>query len=211
MNNTNRALNRIGILVFGLVLVAVGGAVAAAALLPDALAAWTAEAERASGQLDMVTAPNGLLLAVGVAAVLIALLIVFIARQGRGQTATLLTKTGDGCVVVSSALAAQTIGAALAEYSGAASASVTAFTVRGVPALKIAVAARRGASPRDIRDHVDILVARWDDLLGEQVPVFIRINGGIASRLAKPTRLPVAGRGARDERSRPREMPLRPE
>ena len=40
MNNTNRALNRIGIFLVGLVLFALGASAAAAAAIPDWLDAW---------------------------------------------------------------------------------------------------------------------------------------------------------------------------
>lgn len=222
MNNTNRLLNRLGILLVGLLLLGVGGAVAVAAVFPDTVAAWTTGAgigglvggalralAGAAAWLDdlLGTGSSGLLLAIaGLAALLSALLLWFITRQGRGHTSTLLTRTGDGtgidagagsevsagvggAVIVSSSLAASSIAHALRQYSGVTRVGVSAFRVRGATALKIAVSARRGVSPRDIRDHVDTIVQRFDELLGAEVPVFISITGGFASRRAHATRL----------------------
>lgn len=222
MNNTNRALNRLLIGLIGLMLLAGGAAVAAAALIPDALAAWQDGAQQAGRQVDALlndtslsddavvgAGQSWLLLAVmAAAALMVALLIVFIVRQGHGHAATLLTVRPDAAgsasdsgsvataatdaVVISSAVAMRSLTAALTDYSGVASVGVTAFRVQGATALKIVVSARRGVSPGDIRDHVDAVVRRFDAVLGAEVPVFIKITGGFASRLSKRTRLAVA-------------------
>ena len=226
MNNTNRVLNRLGILLLGLLLLVVGGAVAAASAFPDTVAAWATGANTGAtpgagfgglvggalrGTSDVArqldTALSGgsseLLAVAGVAALLIVLLLWFITRQGHGQAATLLTRgggtaggdtgAGGGAVIVSSSLAARSITQALGEYSGVTQVGVGAFRVRGATALKITVSARRGVSPRDIRDRVDTIVRRFDEMLGADVPVFISITGGFASRRAKATRLAGPG------------------
>ena len=223
MNNTNRVLNRLVILLLGLLLLVVGGSVAAASAFPETVAAWITGAgfgglvggalrgaSDLARQLDtaLSAGSSGLLAAAGVAALLIVLLLWFITRQGHGQAATLLTRGGGaaaddtgagGAVIVSSSLAARSITQALAQYSGVTRVGVSAFRVRGSTALKIAVSARRGVSPRDIRDHVDTIVERFDEMLGADVPVFISITGGFASRRAKATRL--AGPGSEHRRA----------
>ncbi|MET4783537.1 hypothetical protein [Glaciihabitans sp. UYNi722] len=206
MNNTNRALNRIGIFLFGFVLLVLGGGVAVAAAVPDWLASWRDGAKNVAGSTTDVikgtplgnTGQSWLLLVVAiVAVVLIALLLVFIFRQGHGRSGTLLTRkaTGSdtsaaGSIMVSSVVAERSIAVALKNYTGIASSSVSTYAVRGVATMQITVSARRGVSPRDIRDYIDQLVRRWDQVLGAETPVFIKINGGFASRVSKPNRLP---------------------
>lgn len=201
MNNTNRGLNRVGIFLFGLVLLLVGGGVAVAAAVPDWYAAWKVGAKALSGLPAAITAPGYLLLIALVAIILIVLLLVAIFRQGHGRTPTLVVKhehEGDdtngseraSALTIDSSIAEQSIGEALRQYTGLASSSVSTYSVKGVPTLKIAVSARRGVSPRDISDQINDIVRRWDAVLGEEIPVFVKINGGFASRVAKTTRLP---------------------
>jgi len=101
MNNTNRALNRVGLFLIGLVLLAVGGAAAAAAVMPDALDQWKDIAARVeTGSADVVkgTTIDGLghswiLFVVPVLClILIVLLVVFIFRQGQGHSRALVTE-----------------------------------------------------------------------------------------------------------------------
>jgi hypothetical protein len=99
--------------------------------------------------------------------------------------------TDGGAIIVDSSVAEKTITAALKHYPGIASAGVTTYSVKGVPTLSISVSARRGVSPRDIRDHVHTVVQRWDETLGEATPVLLRINGGFVSRTSKAVRVSV--------------------
>jgi len=173
VNATNRALNRAVLLTVGLVLVALGGAVAAAALVPSWLAVWTDVA----GGLDPTFDPSQamtLAIVLGGCLIVVVLLLVFIVRQGRGHTRTMVQRgASDGAVVVDTRVAATLIEAALADHPDVASVSVSGYRVRGVPALKIAVSPRRGASPSELRDEVDRVVERWDEVLGSEVPVLV--------------------------------------
>lgn len=219
MNNTNRGLNRLGIALFGLVLLIVGVAVAISAAVPDFRRTWARSAsdlDRSSSDAfaDTPLADTGqswiLLIVILVAIVLIVLVLIAIFRQGHGRTGHLLSRTtgagkvdptaaskvgpsstGSGAIIVDSAVAEKTITAALKHYPGIASAGVTTYSVKGVPTLSISVSARRGVSPRDIRDHVYEVLQRWDETLGETTPVRLRINGGFASRTSKPVRVSV--------------------
>ena len=204
MNNTNRPLNRLGIFLFGLVLLLLGAGVAFAAAVPAVFSTWRAGSKDVSARVAGVirdtllgsTGQSWMTLVVAIAAVvLIVLLLLFVFRQGHGRTATLLTKPADagsqvGSVIVSSTIAEKTIAAGLRGYSGIASSSVSTFRVRGTATLKIAVSARRGVSPADIRNYVERVVERFDEVFGEETPVFLKINGGFASRHAKAVRLP---------------------
>jgi hypothetical protein len=210
MNNTNRGLNRLGIALFGLVLLVAGIAVAVLAAVPDirrTVRQSASDLDRTSSDAfaDTPLADTGrswiLVVIIAVAVVLIVLLLVAIFRQGHGRTGRLLSRssgtstsskgTDGGAIVVDSAVAEKTITAALKHYPGIASAGVTTYSVKGVPTLSISVSARRGVSPRDIRDHVHTVVQRWDETLGEATPVLLRINGGFVSRTSKAVRVSV--------------------
>lgn len=204
MNNTNRALNRVGIFLFGLVLLVVGSAVAVTAAVPAWFTAWRSGSKGAATtttdtisrtQLGSTGQSWFVLVVPIVALILVVLLLAFIFRQGHGHTGTLLTKQADaaarvGSVIVNSAIAERTITSALEEYPGIATSSVSSYRVRGIPMLNVTVSARRGVTPTDIRDYVERIVERFDEVLGEEIPVFLKINGGFASRRASAARLP---------------------
>jgi uncharacterized membrane protein len=208
MNDTNRALNRALIAVVGIVLIAVGGVVAAASIVPAIADGWRDGSDAAGGWIGDLLANTGmaggdhswmLVAIVAAAALVVVLLLVFALRQGRGHTRTLVSrgedrksKSGDadaGYVRVDAAVARQLIEEALSGHPGIVSSSVSAYRVRSVPALKVAVTVRRGVSPADVREYVDGVVARWDELLGEETPVLVTIGSGLVARMARTTNL----------------------
>jgi len=201
VNATNRALNRAVILLVGIVLIAAGAAVAVAASVPQWLEVWTDGAARVTDALGAAVASASLgfsdhswILVAGAAlAVLAAVLVaVFMLRQGRGHTRTVLRRSGDdGEIAIDADVAHSSIAGALREHPGIASVSVSSYRVRGAQsaAVKIDVGVRRGVSPADIREAADAVVADWDALLGESLPVLITVNAGLATRLARPTSL----------------------
>lgn len=213
MNNTNRALNRLALLLVGVVLVAVGAAVAAAALMPDWLDRWRSEASNLQDGLGDVaenTAMAGsghswlLVAAVAVCLILIVLLAVMIFRQGHGRTRGLVADSGPritngarGTVIVDGRVAEQAIGQALDGYPGLVSSYVSTFLVRRTPTLVITGMVRRGVSPHDVRVVIDETVLAWDAVLGRETPVVIQLNSGLTSRVARPTRLAPRARSLR--------------
>jgi uncharacterized membrane protein YoaK (UPF0700 family) len=204
VNATNRALNRAVILLVGIVLIAVGAAVAVAAAVPEWLEAWSDGSARVTDALGAAIASASLgfsdhswvLVAGAVLAVIAAVLVaVFVLRQGRGHTRTVLRRSGDdGEIAVDSEVVHSSIERALREHPGVASVSVSSYRVRRAQnaAVKIDIGVRRGVSPADIREAADAVVADWDALLGETLPVLVTVNAGLATRLAKPTSLQTA-------------------
>ncbi|WP_213816958.1 hypothetical protein [Glaciihabitans sp. dw_435] len=203
MNNTNRALNRLGIALLGVVLLVLGAGVAVAAAVPSLFSGWadaSGTTRRWIGEQLAATRISGtphswILVGVGVLAlVVLVLLVAFALRQGKGRSRELVREdssdggTARGTAVVQSAVAEQIIGAALADDPRIVASSVSTYRVQGVNVLKVSVSARRGASPRDIRSTIDAVVAHWDALLGRELPVLITINSGWATRFAKETR-----------------------
>ena len=207
MNNTNRALNRLGLLVLGLVLLVVGSAAALATANPDWFEGWQSFATTVDTRSDDVVAAttidgleqSWLLIAIPVVClILIVLLLVFAFRQGQGHARALVvekiapdtanTSTG-GTIVVEGKVAEQAIGQALDSHPEIVSSSVSTYLVAKTPALRITTQVRRGASPQVVRAYIDETVAAWDTLLGKEVPVLIQINGGFATRTAKASRV----------------------
>lgn len=176
MNATNRALNRAGILIVGLVLLLVGTGVVVAAAVPRWLQGWQDGVEAFAVPFDPADAGT-LAIVLAACVLVIVLLAVFVLRQGRGHTRTLVRRGGSsGEVVVDAKVAATLIEAALEDHPAIESVSVSGYRVRRTPALKIALSVRRGSSPTDVRDAVDGVVARWDALLGSEVPVLVTIG-----------------------------------
>jgi hypothetical protein len=208
MNGTNRFRNRAGLLLLGLVLLAIGGAVVAARLVPEWASAWADAsgpvADSVTGALDAspVGAAGGswLLIAVAVVcAILASVLVVLVLRQGGGRTRTIVRGTASmeaespgGGVVIESGLAKDALTEAIGRHPAVASVSVTAYAVRRTPALKISAQARRGASIAELRAFIDGVVGAWDAAVGTETPIFIEITSRITSRFGGATRTSTA-------------------
>ncbi len=200
MNSTNRAANRLLILLTGLLLVVVGAAAAAAVLIPAVRDAWKALAGDVNAQVAtwLQATPLGetgvswimpAVLAVIVLAVI--LLIVFIVRQGRGHTRTVLSEgtSEHGRTEIDAALAANALEDAIGSRPEFIASHVSAYRVRRTPVLKVAVTCRRGVSPKDAADIVDDAVRALDELLGRPLPALVQISGGFRARVGSSTRL----------------------
>ena len=229
MNTTNRALNRIGIFLVGLVLLLAGAAVALASALPEWIDRWmsvSATADSSTSDFLQSTEVNGMeswvLLALPAACVLlIVLLVVFIFRQGNGRTRALVSddvattsaaknaknaktdknpgSTGSGTVTIDGKVAEQSIQDALDNHPGLISSQVGTFLVKRIPTLRITANTRRGVSPKDVRTYIDEVVAAWDATLGREVPVVIQITSGISTRAARATRFDIGTAAATSE------------
>ncbi|MCS5723052.1 hypothetical protein N1028_13345 [Herbiconiux sp. CPCC 203407] len=200
MNSTNRVANRLLVLIVGLLLVVVAAAAAAAVLIPTVRDAWKAIAGDVNAQVAswLQATPLGdtgvswIMPAVLVVIVLaVILLVVFIVRQGRGHTRTVLSErtSEHGRTEVESALAANALEDAIGSRPEFIASHVSAYRVRRTPVLKIAVTCRRGVSPKDAADIVDDAVRALDELLGRPLPALVQISGGFRSRTGSSTRL----------------------
>jgi hypothetical protein len=200
MTSTNRALNRLLVILVGLVLLVAGVAVAAGAVLPDVRSTVSGAASDARGPAsDALSGGQPWILWVVAAAALVLILVLawFALRQGHGRTGTLLRRTpGEdatsptgGSLVVDAAVAEQMLEEALGHDPSIVSVDVSAFEVRRGTVLRITAVARRGVSPMQVRRTIDAAVARWDAVLGTEVPVVIQIIGGLRSSMSSGTRL----------------------
>lgn len=206
MNSTNRALNRLFILAIGVVLLAAGAAAIGLAIGPGWTKIWNNSASTVRKTLAstfkdtvlMSTGPSWVLIVIPIVALaLIAVLFVFIFRQGGGRTVTLLddreTRSDafatDGFVTIDAAVAEGTLEEALAGRTDLVSSKVSTYRVKSQTAMKITVTPRRGASPKIIQRRVEETLSDWDAVLGRKVPTFIHVKSGLRTKIAKTTRI----------------------
>lgn len=200
MNSTNRGLNRLLLVVVGLLLVAVGAAAATAVLLPAVRDGWKASADPVRDQVAtwLQTTPLGgtgvswIMPAVLVVIVLaVVLLVAFVLRQGRGRTGTVVDESvGEhGQTVISSKVAEEAIQDALSARPEFVASHVSTYRVTRTPTLKVSVTCRRGVSPADASAIVESTLRALDQLLGRELPALVQISGGFRARVSGSTRL----------------------
>ncbi|MFT2815441.1 hypothetical protein [Leifsonia sp. A12D58] len=200
MNNTNRGANRLLIFVCGLLLLVVGAVAVAGALVPSIRDGWKDSIDEINAQMSTwlqqtalgSTGVSWIMPAILVLLVIaIVLLIVFIARQGRGHTGTALTESTSehGTTIIDAAVPQNAIQDALAKRPEFVTSHVSMYKVRRTPVLKVAVTCRRGVSPRDAALIVESKLRALDELLGREIPALVQISGGLRARVTTTTRL----------------------
>lgn len=201
MNTTPRLLNRLVLGVVGLLTLALGAAGLAVLALPAVASWWRGAAPRAGDALDGLRTRTTLegqadtWLWIALAAflvLLIVMLVVWIAAQGRGRTGLFATgaDTGTaGSVTITAAAAEQALKAALLERSDLAGASVSTWQVRGEPGLRVRVLPRKGVPPYVVAAEVSRLVEALDAVTGSRPPVLISIDSGARVRFTRAERV----------------------
>jgi hypothetical protein len=200
MNSTHRGLNRLLLFLLGAVLLAAGALSVWAGATPEMARQWARTGQdildRPKQQLNAAPIPGtgtswwtaaALLLLI----VTVILLACWIASQGRGRTGDLGAHedAGHGTTTVEASFAVQTIGDATAENRQLLSTTVSAWNVKGVHTLKLSLQARKGASPADIASAIEEIITGLDTVLGEQIPVLVRIGAGPRTRFARAERV----------------------
>lgn len=200
MNSTARGLNRLLLLVTGLVLLGLGAAAAASVLVPSVRDGWKDVAGPVREQVAvwLQSTPLGdtgvswIMPAVLVLLVIaVVLLAVFVLRQGRGRTGTVVDETRDrqGRTVITSRVAEEALEDALSAHPEFVASHVSTYRVKRTPTLKVSVTCRRGVSPRDASDIVERSLRALDALLGRELPALVQISGGFRARVSGSTRL----------------------
>jgi len=200
VNDTNRATNRILILVVGMITLAVGAGSILLGIAGPVRSGWRSAAPDVSREIAdtfaAATIPGTSISWLSVAGVavlvlLVVLLIVFILRQGNGRTRHLLrSEPGEhGGVAIHAAFAEQSLQNFLDTKPELVASHVSTYQVRNTPVLKVAVTCRRGVSPKDVGDVIDASLASLDYLLGRHLYTFVQISGGFRARMTKSTRL----------------------
>lgn len=183
-------------IVVGLILLLVGVAAVAVAMIPaaadgvDAAASATRDGVKSAlgwlGQEQVASSVALLVTVLIVAVIAVILAFAYILGQGGGRTHRIVSgpPTAWGTVVVDSAVAEQSIKEALDREQEFASSRVTTFRVRSTPTLAVTVTCRRGVSPADAVERVTETLRALDAVLGEEIPAFIQVQGGFRANSA---------------------------
>ncbi|WP_375389133.1 hypothetical protein [uncultured Amnibacterium sp.] len=198
MNTTNRGLNRLFILLVGLLLLIAGAAAIALAAVPPVISQWKQTATSlAGGAQPWVADPavgKASLLVLGiivVTVVLIVLLLVFILKQGHGRTAAALQRhDGATRTRIDLAIPKALLEEHLQHRGELAGLRISAYEVRGTPMLKVTARCRRGISPAVVSDLIGGAVRDLEQIVGADVPTFVQLTGGF--RTGSATRPQVA-------------------
>lgn len=200
MNDTNRALNRVLLLVVGIVLLALGAAAVASFAWPPVADTWTTGTGAARTWLEQAvtaTTISGALNWVGIGAlalmlILVVCLIILLARLGGGRSRTVLRSVGQenplGRVTIRDTFVSDALQHSLGRRSEILSSAVTAHDVRSEPVMQINVTPRQNTSPRQVVEDVDELVTNLAALTGRDVPTYISIRSGLRAKLAADQR-----------------------
>ncbi len=208
MNSTNRVLNRLLIVLFGLVLLAIG---IAAILLGTVMVVrdwWTQNAPTLYRTVSdglaasplYTTGHSWMWIALALLCVIvIILMLILIFQQGRGHTGTLVSQRTsrdsadqhvDGAVIIEASVAERMLRESLDGNPEFVSSSVSTYRVRGLPVLKISTTVRRGVAPPRAIDIIQRNLRTWDRVLGVEIPTLIQLSGGFRTRMSSTTRLP---------------------
>jgi len=188
MNGTNRTLGRVVLVLVGLVFLALGTAVVLVQTLPTAADVWHTAADRTLGGLRSGAADTSAWWwALGGAVLLGVLALLVLSSIGGGRTGTVLEDDGPdgglpGQVRIEAAAVEHALSAAITPLPQVASLAVDVRRVRRRTAVRIVVRTRRGAPPREVVDRVEDVVRDLDALLGQRLPVLLRIVRGGLSR-----------------------------
>lgn len=202
MNSTPALLNRILIGILGLKLFAVGTLLMLLAAVPPVAVWWHAwsgsawnSVKQAFNSTRFPGRPESWLWIVAALAlaVLIGLMVAWIAQQGKGRS-NLLAADFDpgnvpGDVRISAGVAEQALKHALAGRPDLAGATVTTYDVQGIPALKIKLLPRHGVAPHLLAAEVSALVQALDEVVGLQTPVLVHIGAGARTRFGRAERV----------------------
>ena len=193
MTSSNRFANRLLLAVVGLVTLAVGAFLVIAALpgggaVRDLLGPATTAVDDAvaATPIDAAGATGGSWLPLALALLcllLVIVLVVAIGAHGHGRTDSVVVHDDPaGSIAVSSSFADTAITDALSGRRDVASVGVSAWTVRGRPALKVRVRLTAGSSPAPVVAAASDVVRGLDRALGETLPVLVEVTGASSGR-----------------------------
>lgn len=198
MNSTNRAANRLLLLITGIVLLAAAAVALTLAIVPAVLTAWGTQASSITTSApdwvggSVLGTVSWLTLGIGLVAVVLAiLLIVFILKQGQGRTSRVLEQHsgGTGATLIDLGVPKALLEQDLSDRPEFITSRISAYRVRRTPTLKVSVQCRRGISPVDAAETVTRSLEGLDAIIGERIPALVQITGGFRSRTASRARL----------------------
>lgn len=192
MRNTNRALNRILLLVVALVLLGLGALLIVAVAVPGAADVWTRTADGIREWSEGIGQPS---LGIGaVAALVVVALILILVAVGavRGRHRVPLQSTGAessaGRITVTDGFASTALKNSLDERDEILASRIASNEVRKETVLHVSVTPRQNTSPRRIAEDVDTLVTNLATLTGQQFRTYISVHSSLRAKLAHDQR-----------------------
>lgn len=202
MNSTPRVLNRVLIGILGLKLLAIGILLLLLATVPAVAGWWQAWSsgvwDTALQAFEQTPLPGRReswlwMIVAAVLALVIGLVIAWVAQQGKGRADLLVAPRDDGDVPgtirIAGGVAEQAIKGALAGRADLAGSSVATYSIKGSPALRIRLHPRQGVAPQLLATEIAELVQALEELVGQQIPVLVHISAGARSRLSRAERV----------------------
>lgn len=188
MRNTNRALNRILLLVVALVLLALGGLLIVVAAVPGAADVWTRTADGVRGWTEGIGQPSLDIGAVAVLAVVVIVLVLVAVGAVRGKHRVPLQSIGSeseaGRIIVTDDFASAALKNSLDERHEILASRISSNEVRKETVLHVSITPRQNTSPRQIAEDVDTLVTNLATLTGQQFRTFISVHSSLRAKLA---------------------------
>jgi hypothetical protein len=189
MTRSNRMLNRVILLLLGLIALVVAAALAVPLLPPGSVPQVILDVTRPATLLRLAPATTLEWIAAAIAAIAIVLAIAWIVTRGRGRPRTAI----DGDLGVDTRVVDELLKDALADEPDVVAGGATGYLVRGRPVLRVHVEARRGADLRRLTDAVHAAVTDLDTALGteaaDRLPVVVHVTSGLRASLAREHRV----------------------
>lgn len=190
MNRTNRVVNRLLLLIAGIIAAAVGIALILRSVRPNWFAdVWEEFSEPVRSAVFAASHWNakipgiGVLSGVAVLGFLIGLLLLiltvaFFCGLRSGKTKTVLRiQTARGKTEVDRNIAEAILAGPLRTRTDVLSADTKVYRVRRDPAITLSVTPRQGARLAQILRTIDTAVDDWDALTGAQIPIVVHLHG----------------------------------
>lgn len=189
MNAANRVLNRGVLLLTGLLLAGAGAIALLYGIRPDWARPWISWLDGAVADVTANVAalrlPLGggaelrgiavVLLIAAVVVLMIAVLFLFTTRRGRTHDVLRLS-SARGRTVVDRNVVDALLRRPLNARHDVLAVRTAAYTVRGAPAVALAVTVRKGAPLGAVLDAADVAVRRCDEVLGARMPVLVHLQ-----------------------------------
>lgn len=205
MTTSNRFVNRLVLLVVGLVLAAVSaGAVLIAVSQPVRDAVSSFGADQGAALVSRISPERGtawndgavlwpLYAIIGVCLLGVVLALALIFAHGHGRVNTVLHDESDegpaGGIDIATGFAEDVLENALAGRSELLDVTVSAYRHGSDTALKIRALPRAGVSPRTVIDAVHREVEALDTLLGARLPVVLEVASSARAGFSKEDRV----------------------
>lgn len=200
MNHVNRGLNRTILFIVGLLLLAIGGLAATAALLQPVGDAWTRSGESVilwAQNVQDVTAVAAssavtwadiafVIVCAALIVVCVTIMVNMLTRRRRDRVRIAVREDELGRIVISDSFAADALQQSLAQRPEIVSSKISGNRHRGHEVLHVSVTPRSGVSPREVADTVTTLANNLATLTGSANLVYVSIHAGLRSRIAAP-------------------------